>query len=115
MKYFNRFLGFDSTTHHNIVEQEKAWVTTKVAQSENGILFDLVSNGNPVQFMPEQVNAVMIDQLQRIVRGNDLEPVDYVFSVPGYYTDKEKQALLDSASIANIKIVKLISEPTAGN
>ena len=38
---------------------------------------------------------------------------DIVISVPSYYSNSERQAVLDAAEIANLKCIRLINESTA--
>ena len=55
----------------------------------------------------------MLQKIKEIVRTADVHHNDMVISVPSYYTEQERKALLDAAKIAEVNIVKLINESTA--
>ncbi|GFT40216.1 97 kDa heat shock protein [Nephila pilipes] len=65
-------------------------------------------------FSMEQLMAMMITKLKSITEnklGTNIK--ESVISVPVYYTDMQRRAMLDAAEIAGIKALKLINEPTA--
>lgn len=55
----------------------------------------------------------MIGELRRIVAHNDIDNKEAVLSVPSYFTEKERKALLDAAKIADLKVSRIISESSA--
>ncbi len=49
----------------------------------------------------------------QILKLNQIESTDYVVSVPSYFTVEERQAMIDSAAIAGIKISRVYNESSA--
>lgn len=52
-------------------------------------------------------------QLTSIIQHNNLDDKLIVFSVPSYFTEIEKKALLNAAQISGIKNAKLVTEAVA--
>lgn len=65
-------------------------------------------------FSPEQISAMLFTKLKDISE-TALQTVvnDCVISVPSYYTQSERQALLDAARIAGLNVLRLFNETTA--
>lgn len=65
-------------------------------------------------FTPEQCTAMLLTKLKD-VSANALQTQinDCVISVPSYYTNSERKALLDAASISGLNVLKLMNETTA--
>lgn len=62
----------------------------------------------------EQLTAVFLTKLKSIGEQNLSMPVtDCVISVPSYFTDAERRALLDASQIASLNCLKLMNETTA--
>jgi len=57
----------------------------------------------------------MLNKLSGIIYKNDinLKNSTAVITVPGYYTEIERKALLDACKIAEIPVVRLLNETTA--
>ena len=64
-------------------------------------------------FSSEQLTATMLQKIKSIVAKNDLSAKEMVISVPNYYLEQERKALLDAAKIADIKVLRLLNESTA--
>jgi molecular chaperone HscA len=63
---------------------------------------------------PVEVSADILSELARRSReilGGELDGV--VITVPAYFDDAQRQATKDAAIIANLKVMRLLSEPTA--
>ncbi|XP_026466524.1 heat shock 70 kDa protein 4-like isoform X1 [Ctenocephalides felis] len=65
-------------------------------------------------FSPEQVTAMLFTKLKE-TSANALQTQvnDCVISVPSYFTNAERRALLDAASIAGLNVLRLMNETTA--
>ncbi|GIY79052.1 heat shock 70 kDa protein 4L [Caerostris extrusa] len=58
--------------------------------------------------------AMMFTKLKEISESNlRIKVQDCVVSVPIYYTDVERRAILDAAEIAGLNVLRLMNEPTA--
>jgi heat shock protein len=65
-------------------------------------------------FSPEQITAMLFTKLKES-SSNALQAQvnDCVITVPAYYTNAERKALLDAASIAGLNVLRLINETTS--
>ncbi|GFR48872.1 hypothetical protein Agub_g10723 [Astrephomene gubernaculifera] len=65
-------------------------------------------------FTPEQVMAMVLVDLKRIAEAEGGIPVtDCAISVPTYFTEAERYAMLNAAQIAGVNCLRLINETTA--
>lgn len=65
-------------------------------------------------FTPEQITAMLFTKLKDIsVTALGTAVNDCVISVPSYFTQGERQALLDAARIAGLNVLRLFNETTA--
>ena len=102
---------------------------------EDSILIDVQYLGEKATFTPEQLAAMLIVDLKSIAEArsgslapyctqanhselivlqNDGSPVsDCVISVPVYFTEAERNAMLAAARIANVNCLRLLHETTA--
>jgi len=63
---------------------------------------------------PEQVAAVFLSHLKQIGEKHTQKPVrDVVLSVPGWWSERQRRALLDAASIAGLNVLRLLNEHAA--
>jgi heat shock protein 4 len=85
-------------------------------------MIDVAGNvGLPVQYRdeeviltPERVYAMFLKSLQGIAERSQGAPItDVVLSVPAYFTDAERRAVLDAAKIVGLNVLKLLNECTA--
>lgn len=60
-----------------------------------------------LKFVRTQVAKIYTDKLA------DNEPLPAVITVPAYFDDGQRQATKDAARLANIKVLRLLNEPTA--
>ncbi len=67
-----------------------------------------------VAFTPEQLVAMIIVDMKKIAEAESGIPVtDCCLSVPTYYTEAERYAMLDAATIAGVNCLRLVNETTA--
>jgi len=70
--------------------------------------------GESQVFSPEQITAMMFTKLKEITETNlKTKVVDVVISVPCYYTDQERHAMLDAAQMAGLNCLRLMNDTTA--
>jgi len=63
---------------------------------------------------PEQVAAVFLSHLKQIGENHTQKPVrDVVLSVPGWWGERQRRALLDAAQIAGLNVLRLLNEHAA--
>ncbi|XP_015429034.1 PREDICTED: 97 kDa heat shock protein isoform X2 [Dufourea novaeangliae] len=97
------------------VQKELQLLPFKVTQQgEGNIGIHVQYLGEEHIFSPEQITAMLFTKLKDISE-TALQTVinDCVISVPSYYTQSERQALLDAARIAGLNVLRLFNETTA--
>jgi heat shock protein 4 len=108
----NRFLGL--TPNSTTLPEEKKWLYSPLVTTEdNRIAFEVRYRGEKRTFLPEQITAMMFQKLQSTYKKHGIGHNDIVLSVPTYYTEQERKAILDAGKIAGINIVKLVNETSA--
>jgi heat shock protein 4 len=101
---------------HPEVQQEIALLAYKCVELPSGdVGIVLKYNDEDVTFSCEQVVAMVFNKMQAIAAAanDNVSPAYAVISVPGYYTDVQRRALLNAAKIANVNCLRLINEHTA--
>jgi len=110
--YPNRFLGL--TPDAPVLEEEKKYIFTPIVPTDdNKIAFEIQNRGEKQKFIPEQAVAMMLSKVKENITKAGFSANEMVISVPSYYTEQERKALLDAGKIAKINIIKLMSESTA--
>ncbi|XP_012234476.1 97 kDa heat shock protein isoform X2 [Linepithema humile] len=97
------------------VQNELRYLPYKVTPQANGSMNIHVQYLEEEHiFTPEQITAMLFTKLKDISETALQTAVnDCVISVPSYYTQAERQALLDAARIAGLNVLRLFNEPTA--
>jgi len=107
-----RFLGL--APNSPLLENEKKWLYCPVVPySDNQIAFEVNYRGEKRKFLPEQVVGMMLQKIKHTLKANGASTNDMVITVPTYFTQQEKKALLNAARIAEINVLKLLNESTA--
>jgi heat shock protein 4 len=70
--------------------------------------------GAPCTFRAEQLLAALLAELRSIgEKDQGAKITDCVLSVPGFFTEQQRRAVLDAASITGLNVLRLIHETTA--
>ena len=93
-------------------------VSYKVAESEEGkpeICLETDAWGKqPRKFAPEQISAMVLEQLKKDAEAFLGQPVTRaVITVPAHFNDAQRQATKDAGTIAGLQVMRIINEPTA--
>ncbi|ODM96921.1 Heat shock 70 kDa protein 4L, partial [Orchesella cincta] len=107
---FKRFLGrrFEHTQHLKRVPFES--VKTK----NGGVGIKVKYLGHEDIYFPEQITAMLFTKLKETAEDSLQTKVqECVISVPSYFTDAERRALLDAAHIAGLHPLRLLNDTTA--
>ena len=113
------FFGFKSllgrTFSDPVVQTEVKSLPFPVTQGPNdSILVNVNYLGSQQSYTPEQLTAMLFTKLRETAETALQNKVkDVVVSVPIYYTDCERRALLDAATIAGLNVLKLMNDTTA--
>merc|ERR1719148_387024 len=97
------------------LQEEHFWSTSKLATSADGFCgYDVNYKGEQRVFSAPQITAMYLTKLRDITESwTGGKVCDAVISVPSYFSDVHRQALLDAAKIANISVLRLMNEHTA--
>ena len=96
------------------MHQESKFIYNKlITLPDNRVAFSVNYGGEPRTFLPEQVVATMLQKIKDITRKNEVGHSDFVLTVPSYFTEQERRALLDAAKIAEVNVVRLLNEHSA--
>ncbi|XP_021184661.2 97 kDa heat shock protein isoform X2 [Helicoverpa armigera] len=110
---FKRLLGRKFSDPY--VQKELKYFPFKVEQRpDDGIGIRVNYLGEDNVFTPEQITAMLFTKLKDSATIALQTPInDCVISVPSYFTNSERNALLDAASIAGLNVLRLMNETTA--
>lgn len=110
---FKRLLGRKFDDPH--VQHELTMIPTKIEErSDNGINICVHYLGQTHFFTPEQVTAMLLTKLKETSsQALEAQVSDCVIACPIYFTNAERQALLDAAKIAGLNVLRLLNETTA--
>lgn len=93
----NRYLGCSDSEY---LKEEAKFNPSKV-KSENGhISFNVKCQGQDVKLLPEQIVAAFVTKIEEIIELNKLSNKYLSISVPNYFSQNERKALLNAISIA---------------
>lgn len=113
LQFFTRFIGLNV----DCVEQlnaEQQYTTYKIVPLENKkIGFEVAIRGQTQVVTPEQVLAYYLRKTKTFFENSGITTNDIVISVPSYYSNVERQGILDAAEIAGLKCIRLINDSTA--
>ncbi|XP_026764981.1 97 kDa heat shock protein isoform X2 [Galleria mellonella] len=110
---FKRLLGRKFSDP--FVQKELKHIPFKVEQRpDGGIGIKINYLGEDNVFSPEQITAMLFTKLKDIATtALQTQINDCVISVPSYFTNAERNALLDAAAIAGLNVLRLMNETTA--
>ncbi|CAK7323941.1 unnamed protein product [Dovyalis caffra] len=81
---------------------------------DGGILIHLKYLGETHTFTPVQILAMLFSDLKDIAEKNfEIHVTDRVIGVPSYFTDLQRRAYLDAATIAGLKPLRLMHDCAA--
>ncbi|KAI1710338.1 hsp70 protein domain-containing protein [Ditylenchus destructor] len=98
-----------------ITQLYKKFVPCEVVQlPDDGIGLKVEYLGETKIFTPEQVTAAFLVKLKQITENNLGQPDnECVVSVPYFFSDDQRRALLAAGKIAGINLLKIVNENTA--
>lgn len=89
----------------------------KIVKGDNdGVVIECEVNGKVQRFTPEQISAMVLQQLKADAETYLGEKVTKaVITVPAYFNDAQRQATKDAGTIAGLEVMRIINEPTAAS
>jgi molecular chaperone DnaK (HSP70) len=86
----------------------------KVVADGEKVVVDVAYNNDRVQLSPEQITAALLTHLKSLAENAlEIRVSDCVVSVPSFWSDKMRRALLDAAAIAGLNVLRLMNENSA--
>ncbi|KAG9097862.1 ATPase with role in protein import into the ER [Ceratobasidium sp. UAMH 11750] len=86
-----------------------------MAVNRNGKPCVRVSNGDRTEtYSPEQISAVLLFKIQEAAEAYLGKKVTHaVITVPAYFNDAQRQAIIEAGNPAGLSVVRTLNEPTA--
>jgi len=85
-------------------------ITCQSRGTENSLVILL----NKKEYTPEQISSKILKKIHKDAEAFLQDSVEYaVITVPAYFNDKQKHATRTAASLAGMKVQRLLPEPTA--
>lgn len=85
-----------------------------VRGNDDGILFEVEYKGETKRFTPEEISAMVLQEMKYIAEaylGNTVK--NCVVTVPAYFNDSNRQSTKDACRIAGLNCIRVINEPTS--
>jgi len=97
------------------LQKETFWSTSRLADAEDGSPgYDVTFKGEQRVFSATQVSAMFLTKLREITeKWCQAKVADVVISVPSYFADVQRQAVMDAAKIAGLSVLRIMNEHTA--
>lgn len=96
------------------VKIEQEFVSAPLVDVNGQVGAEVTYLGKKEKFTATQMCGMFLTKIRQIASAELRLPVnDMVVSVPAWYTDAQRRAILDAADIAGIKVLRLINETTA--
>ncbi|XP_033631304.1 97 kDa heat shock protein-like [Asterias rubens] len=98
-----------------LVQAELPRMLNEVVRTpDGGVGVKVQYMGEKETFTPEQLYAMFLTKLKMTAEASlQTKVVDFVLSVPQYYTNVERKSILDVASIAGMNCLRIINDTTA--
>ncbi|KAI9225962.1 MAG: heat shock protein 70 family, partial [Piptocephalis tieghemiana] len=111
-----RLAGRTLSEDKELSEVEARFLTVALTEVDQGaeVSVKVQYRGEPRTFTITQVIAMYFTKIKAITAAEINGPVtDCVISIPGYYTDRQRRAILDAAEIAGLNPLRLLNDVTA--
>ncbi|XP_067261710.1 endoplasmic reticulum chaperone BiP-like [Chanodichthys erythropterus] len=97
------------------VQQDIKYFPFKVIEKNNKPLIQLnTGSGQWKTFAPEEISAMVLTKMKETAEAYLGQKVTHaVVTVPAYFNDAQRQATKDAATIAGLKVMRIINEPPA--
>ena len=109
-----RFIG--RTPDDPTINENRGKYPFKVGDDGKTMKFEVEFQKTKELVSPEEISAAVLAHMKRIAEDYLEEPVeDAVITVPAYFSNSQRQATMDAAQIAGLKVKRIINEPTAAS
>merc|ERR1719353_2720348 len=77
-------------------------------------MIEVEIDGQAKQFTPEEISSMVLGKMRKIAEGYlGGEVNNAVITCPAYFNDQQRASTKDAGSIAALKVLRVINEPTA--
>jgi L1 cell adhesion molecule like protein len=91
----------------------KNWPFTVISEGEKPKI-QVEHKGETKTFSPEEISSMVLTKMKQTANARLGKTVtSAVITVPVYFTDNQRQATKDAGTIAGLKVLGIINEPTA--
>ncbi|KAL7949830.1 heat shock protein 70 [Trichoderma barbatum] len=96
------------------IQTEQQYVTAPLVDINGQVGAEVNYLGNSEKFTATQLVAMYLSKIKQTTASELKLPVaDLCLSVPAWFTDSQRRALLDAAEIAGLKVLRLMNDTTA--
>jgi len=96
------------------VQIEQQFITAPLVDINGQVGAEVSYLGNTERFTATQLVGMFLSKIKQTAAGELKLPVsDICMSVPAWFTDVQRRALIDAADIAGLKLLRLINDTTA--
>ncbi|CAI0454305.1 unnamed protein product [Linum tenue] len=97
------------------VQKDLKYLPYPVVESDGRPCVEMEVNGQLKTFTPEELSAMVLVKMKETAEAYLGKKVtNAVVTVPAYFNDLQRQATKDAGTIAGLKVLRIINEPTAG-
>lgn len=97
-----------------VQDDMKDWSFKIVPSKSEKAAIEVEFKGETKQFEPEEISSMVLTKMKETAEAYLGKKVtDAVVTVPAYFNDSQRQATKDAATIAGLKCLRIINEPTA--
>uniref|UniRef100_A0A0G4GSW7 Uncharacterized protein n=2 Tax=Chromera velia TaxID=505693 RepID=A0A0G4GSW7_9ALVE len=96
------------------VQKDKKLLPYELVNQDGKPYVQLKVQGEMKKLSPEEVSAMVLSKMKETAEtylGKEVKHA--VVTVPAYFNDAQRQATADAATIAGLKVIRIINEPTA--
>lgn len=111
--FFGRLLGLTIDSAEQLKEEETFLTCKTVPLQNKKIGLEVEVHNEKMVLTPEQIMATYLKKIHKFYENSGIQSKDIVISVPSYYTNVERQAMLDACQIAELNPIRLINDCTA--
>lgn len=96
------------------VQLEQQFVSAPLVDVNGQVGAEVTYRGNKEKFTATQLCAMFLSKIKQTTANEIKLPVsDIVLSVPAWFTDIQRRAIIDAAEVAGLKLLRLMNDTTA--